>query len=212
MRRLLLGCGMLASLWYAAINIIVPLQWPQYSVTGQTISELSAIDAPTRPLWLVLVAPYLLLFAAFGWGTLLAAGTSRALRAAGWIVLFYCLFNAYWPPMHLREVLAAGGGTFSDTLHLVWAGVTTALFVLIMGCAMVALPGSFRRFTLFSLLLLALFGGLTALDAPDVARNLPTPLAGVWERINIGIFLLWIATFAFLLMRRPPGNLEEERA
>jgi hypothetical protein len=29
--------------------------------------------------------------------------------------------------MHHREVIAAGGGTLTDTLHLVWAGITVFL-------------------------------------------------------------------------------------
>lgn len=211
MRKLLLACGILSSLWYVAINVLVPLRWPGYSAADQTVSELSAIGAPTRPLWVVLAMPYVLLFAAFGWGVLQSAGASRPLRAAGWLILFYCVFNAYWPPMHPREVLGAGGATLTDTLHLVWAGVTTMLFMLIMACAAAARPGRFRRFTLTSMVLLVAFGGLTSLAAPGIARNLATPWSGVWERIDIGIFLLWIAAFALMLMRTGPRKLGEKQ-
>jgi Protein of unknown function (DUF998) len=200
--RALLACGVLSSLWYVAINIIVPLRWPHYSVVNQTVSELSAIGAPTRFLWVVLVTPYVLLFAAFGWGALRSAGANRALRNAAWLILFYCAFNAFWPPMHQREVLAAGGGTLTDTLHLVWAGVTTALFMLIMTCVAVALPGGFRFLTIGSMGLLIVFGCLTSLAAPEIGRNLPTPWIGVWERINIGIFLIWIASLALRLEKK----------
>lgn len=64
-QRTMLASGILSSLLYVAINIIVPAQWPAYSSVSQTVSELSAIGAPTRMLWLVLSTPYTLLTIAF---------------------------------------------------------------------------------------------------------------------------------------------------
>jgi hypothetical protein len=95
MRGFLLACGVLASLWYVAINVLVPLQWPAYSIAHQTVSELSALGAPTRTLWVALALPYVLLFAACGWGVLQSSGDNRALRDTGWLILFYCAFNLY---------------------------------------------------------------------------------------------------------------------
>jgi len=177
--RIFLVCGVLSSLHYVLLNIFVPLQWPEYSIVDQTVSELSAIGAPTRALWVSTVIPYILLFAAFGWGVV----------------------NLYWPPMHLRESLAVSGGTLTDTLHLVWAGVTVLLFVLIMGFGAAALGKRFRLYTIASLLTLLSFGILTALAAPRVQANLPTPWAGVYERINTGVFLLWIGVLAAVILR-----------
>jgi hypothetical protein len=212
MRRFLLACGVLSSLWYVAINVLVPLRWPAYSVVNQTVSELSAIDAPTRALWVAVAMPYPLLFSACGWGVLRSSGDNRALRDTGWLIVFYGAFNLYWPPMHLREVLAAGGGTLSDTLHLTWAGVTTVLFMLIMGFAAVALRGLFRVFTVVSVVLLITFGVLTFLASPGVARNEPTPWIGVWERANIGVFLCWVVAFALVVMRHDPHGMRTGKA
>ena len=36
-----------------------------------------------------------------------------------------------------------------------------------------------------------------------VGANLPTPPLGVWERINIGAFLLWVMVLAACLLREP---------
>src|SRR5947208_69113 len=119
MTQVALICGILSSFWYAAINVLVPMLWPAYSSVNQTVSELSAIGAPTRSVWIIIALPYVLLFASFGWGVLQASKQNRKLLIDGWLIIFYCLFNVYWPPMHPREVLAAGGGTLSDTLHLV---------------------------------------------------------------------------------------------
>jgi hypothetical protein len=48
---------------------------------------------------------------------------------------------------------------------------------------------------------LLVFGVLTFRDAPRIVANLPTPLIGVWERINIGVFLLWVVALAIALLR-----------
>ena len=50
--RTLLVCGILSSLLYVAMTIFVAMQWEGYSSISQTISELSAIGAPTRSLGL----------------------------------------------------------------------------------------------------------------------------------------------------------------
>jgi hypothetical protein len=49
-------------------------------------------------------------------------------------------------------------------------------------------------------------GGLTATQASRVERNLPTPWAGVTERISIGGYLLWQAVLATALFPRPCGT------
>jgi hypothetical protein len=202
LQRTLLLCGIASSLVYAAINVAVPMTWPRYSIADETVSELSAIGAPTRQLWMVLVVPYIVLFAAFGWGVASTAGENRWLRLTGWLILLYSAFNAYWPPMHQREVLAAGGGTLTDLLHLVWAGVTVFLFVLIMAFGAAGLGRRFRIYTAASAALLLACGLATSLQAPNVGANLPTPWIGVWERINIAAFLAWVAVLSVLLLRR----------
>ena len=95
MHRFLPVCGVLSSLWYVGINVLVPLRWPEYSSAHQTVSELSAIGAPTRPLWVAVAIPYVLLICAFGCGVLRSAGGHRALRAAGWLIVGYSVFNLY---------------------------------------------------------------------------------------------------------------------
>jgi hypothetical protein len=76
-RKILLLCGLLSSVLYVAMNIFVPMQWQGYSAASQAVSELSAIDAPTRPLWVSLGIAYTLLLTAFGWGIWRSAEASR---------------------------------------------------------------------------------------------------------------------------------------
>jgi hypothetical protein len=209
MRKAYLVCGILASLLYAAINVIVAMQWETYDSASQTVSELSAVDAPTRTLWLVLSAPYTLLMIAFAFGVRRSARENRRLRIAGGLLIAYGALGFLWPfaPMHLRETLAAGGGTFSDTLHLALGATTEIIYLLALGFAAATLGKGFRIYSIATVLVLLVFGILTFLDAPAISTNGPTPLIGVWERINIGVFLLWVIVLAAVLWR--PGKEEE---
>lgn len=202
MQKALLFCGVLSSLWYVTINIFVPTLYEGYSPVSMTVSELSAIGAPTRIVWVLLVMPYPLLFAAFGWGVLKSARGIPKLRVMGSLIIVYCILNFYWPPMHQRDVIAAGGGTLTDTLHIVWAMVTLLFMMLLMGFGAAALGKRFRLFTIATWAIFILFGVLTGRESPGIDAGLPTPLIGVWERINIGAFMLWTIVFAIVLLHK----------
>jgi hypothetical protein len=201
---LLLVCGILSSLLYAAMLVVVPTQDAGYSSLSQTVSELSAIDAPTRSLWRLLGLVWGVLYAAFGWGVWRVAGENRRLRVAGGLIAAAGVFGLFWPPMHQREVLAAGGGTLTDTLHIAWTTVNGVLTLLAMGFGAAALGVRFRLYSITTMVILLAAGLLTSRDAPGLSANLPTPWIGVWERINIGVWLLWVAVLAVALLRRRP--------
>lgn len=192
----LLLCGMLSSAWYLLINILVPIKYKGYSVTNGTISELSAIGSPTRILWVLLVSLFPLLFAAFGWGVLQSSNDKPPLKITGWLIIAYSFFNLYWPPMHMRGVETS----FTDTMHIVWAFITVLLMVAMMLFSAVALGKKFRTYTIVSIFLLLLFGFLTGRYAPAIPVNDPTPGMGIWERLNIGIFLIWVYILAANLL------------
>jgi hypothetical protein len=186
------------------MTVFIPMRWEAYSSASQTISELSAIGAPTRSLWVLPAAFYTMLVVAFGWGIVESAGRNRALRIVGRLIFAYGALGLVWPfaPMHLRETLVAGGGTLSDTMHIVLASATVLLMLIAIGVGAAALGKRFRLYSIASLVILATFGALTFLDAPRLAADLPTPWIGVWERINIGAFLLWAALLAIMMLRR----------
>ena len=195
-------CGILSSIWYAAINLFVPMMYDGYNMASLTVSELSAIAAPTRILWVLLAILYSIMFAAFGWGIRQTAGKDRLLQLLGTVVIVYSLFNFYWPPMHQREVIAAGGGTVTDTLHLAWASITLLLMMLMMGLGAAALGKPFRLFTIAIWVVFLIFGTLTWTESPGISNNSATPHIGEWERINIGAFMLWVIVLAMVLMRK----------
>jgi hypothetical protein len=197
----LLVCGAVSSLLYGVM--IAAIRFNGYSRISQTPSELTAIGAPTRPLWMLLGAVYTVLVIAFGCGVWKAAGRDRALRFVGTLLVAYGCLGLLWPfaSMHPREVLAAGGGTLGDTMHVALASATVLLMFTAMGVAATAFGKRFRRYSIVSIVLLVAFGALTFSDAPRLQANLPTPWMGLWERLNISVFLLWIAVLATALAR-----------
>ena len=195
--KLLLACGILSPLLFVAMNVFVPMLFVGYSFASQTVSELSAIGAPTRPLWVGLGTVYGVLFAAFGWGVWRSAGPSRPMRVAGALMVADGFISLFWPPMHLRGAEV----TLTDTLHIVWTAVTGLLMMLAVGFAAAALGKRFRLYSIATLVIFLVFGTLTGMDGPRVAANLPTPWVGVWERIIIAAQMLWIAVLAITLLR-----------
>jgi hypothetical protein len=201
-RKALLVCGIASSLLYAVM--IWAIRYEGYNPVSQVPSELTAIGAPTQRLWALLGPIYTLLVAAFGWGIWRSAGRNRPVRTVGGLILAYASLGLLWPfaVMHQREVLAAGGGTLSDTMHVVLGAVTVFLMFLAIGFGARAFGKRFRLYSIASIVVLLAFGTLTFLDAPRLQANLPTPWIGLWERINISVFLLWVVVLATVLLRK----------
>jgi hypothetical protein len=199
----MLICGIVSSLLYIAMNIFIPPLYSGYDSASQTVSELSAIGAPTRALWVSLSLIYVLLTIVFAWGILNAASNNKHLLFTGWLIFTYACISLLWPfaPMHQRQALAMGKGSLTDTMHIVLSIVTICL----MTAAMVFGARSFgKRFLLYSvatIFILYLFGILTFLDASDMEANLSTPLMGIWERISIGAYLVWLMVLATMTLR-----------
>ncbi len=197
LRTALLICGIASSVYYAAVTAYVTMQADGYSSMSQAVSELSAVDAPTRSLWVALSIPYTLLVIAFGCGVRLSAGRSRALRAVGALFVAEAFIGAFWPPMHLRGVET----TMTDTLHIVWTAGWLVVMLTAMGLAAAVLGTRFRAYTFATLAAFIGFGTLTAIQGTRLAAGLPTPYLGLWERIDMGAGMLWIAALALTLLR-----------
>lgn len=196
-RKILLTCGIVSSLLYVGMNVFIPLRWAGYNVASQAVSELSAIGAPTRALWVPVGIVYTLLVAAFGWGVWTSARNSGSLRVVGALLMAQGVFGLFWPPMHLRGAQF----TVTDALHIVWSAATLLLMLLAMAFAAVALGKRFRVYTFATVAIFVVFGTLTGMAGARLAANLPTPWLGVWERVNIGAYMVWVVALATMLLR-----------
>lgn len=197
--RTLLLSGVLSSVTYVASDVVGALSYPGYDYAAQAISEMSAIGAPTPPLLGPLYRLFSILFVAFAVGVWLTGRSRPPLRwAAGFLLGVTVVGTGFGLfPMNMRGVAR----TFSDTMHLVTA---TAIIVLLSSAILTgssALSAPFRRYSSATVAVMVVFFGLTLLDAPNVAANLPTPFMGLKERICIASWLLWIAAFAIQLLR-----------
>jgi pimeloyl-ACP methyl ester carboxylesterase len=164
-------------------------------------------------LWTVLGTAYGALLIAFGYGVWLCGRASRPLRIAGLLMIADGVFVFFWPPMHQRAVLAAGGATLTDTLHIAWTMASGVLFMLSVGFAAAAFGNRFRAYAAATIVLQLAFGMITATYAASVQANLPTPWVGVWERIVAGLMMLWLFVLAVALLRRgemTAGGIAEE--
>jgi Protein of unknown function (DUF998) len=207
-RKPLLTCGILAGVLYVAMTLFVGMLWDGYSAADQTISELSAIGAPTRPLWMALGMVYSALMIAFGW-IVWKSAPHRGLRIVGALLVTQAVFGVFWPPMHQRAVLAAGGGTLTDTLHIVWTIVTSLFFMSVLGFGATGFGKRFRVYSVATMAIVFACGAWTGTYASGVQANLPTPGVGVWERINTSAFMMWIVVLAAVLLWT--GTLQERR-
>ena len=143
---------------------------------------------------------YTLLVAAFGVGIWKSAEhtSHRQLRIVGMLFVVSGVIGLGWPPMHQRPVLAAGGGTFTDTMHLVWSVVT----VLLVARNWLREAAAFgRRFRLYTIETMnAVLWCADVSRCAGCCRQSPDAVArrmGTHQRLGDG----WQAVFAMALLR-----------
>src|SRR5215213_5670970 len=204
-RKILLGCGIVSSVWYVITDVIGTLRYPGYSYADQWFSELTAQGSPVRPLMIALNGiPYTLLVGAFAVGVWTSASPKRAARITGAMLLGYAAFGmagGVFFPMRPREALAAGEGTLRNAMHIPATAVMSLFIVLAMGFGATLLGKRFRYYSYATIAILLVLGALAGLQGGQMEANQPTPWMGIEERINIYATMLWIVVLAIALLR-----------
>ena len=206
-RKLLLVCGIVSPLVYVVGDITAAWRWEGYSYTDQMISELMAVEAPTRPLLVVLFSAFNVMTFAFGAGLLASASGRRALRVTGGLVLGWSVIGQLallLAPMHVRG--AVDYMTTTDAMHIAATCVGVLATLLYMGFGAAALGRRFRLYSIATVLVLLLFGAMAGLAGPGVAANLPTPWMGLLERINVYATMLWLLILAVAVLKERGGR------
>jgi Protein of unknown function (DUF998) len=203
-RQGLLACGILYALLYPIVNdVIAATLYDGYSRMDQAVSELSATGAPTHA-FLTAVGPvFSLLLIGFGIGIWRSAHRKRSLRIAGALVIAHGAMSFLWMfgPMSQREVIAAGGATSADTMHLVLSAATGFFVTAYVAATAFAYGWVFRLYSVATVATALVFGLLSA-QVDQIEAGDPTPYMGLLERIGIAAWLVWLAVMAAALLRR----------
>lgn len=204
----LLVCGIIAPLLYIATDVVLTMRWEGYSYRDQTISELNAIGAPTRPLSIALGLVGYLFLIVFGVGVWRAAPGNRKLRVAGGALVALgvsALWAVPFASMHVREAEES----LTDTMHLVSGAIALPLLLVAIGFAAATSGKRFRVYSIATILVMLAFGAWSGLDGPRIADNLATPWVGIKERVSVYSYQLWIVAFALALLRQQLARKSE---
>ena len=200
-RKALLACGVVATLLYAAIDVMGGLRYPGYSFTEQVISEQSAIGAPTAafvarllPLYDVFALPFVL-------GVLWEARVqrNRALTISGALLLAFLFvgfvgFGSSPMPQRGTGPVAMGIG------HVITGALVVLLQLAAIGVGAFASGRWFRIYSFATLGAVAVAAVPTFMYVGAVAAGGPTPGLGVYERIVVYAPMLWMGATGVMLI------------
>ena len=153
--------------------------------------------------FLAAVGPvFSLLLMGFGLGIWRSAHGKRSLRIAGALVGRPRSHESplLLGPMSQREVIAAGGATSADTLHLVLSAATGLFVAAYVATAAVGFGWVFRLYSVATIATAFVFGLLSA-QVDKLEAGAPTPYMGLLERVGIGVWLVWMVVVAMVLWR-----------
>lgn len=202
--RVLLLCGILSSLIYIGTDILASLLYEGYSYTSQQVSELSAIGAPTKKLWIMMSFIWAPLVVAFGIGILYSV-PKRSIRLTGILLPIYAIVGLLWnfAPMHQRGTVELS----DDIMHIIFAVAQVLLIISFITLGSVADGRVFRIYSFITIIVLLVFGALTGSKASAIADGLSTPYMGILERVNVYSSMLWVLVYAIVIMRTEKGYI-----
>jgi Protein of unknown function (DUF998) len=198
MRGMLLGCGVLSSVVYVVMDGLSSWRYEGYSYTDQAVSELNATGVPTRKLFLSMAMPYNALLSAFSAGIWVAAGRRARFTAS---MLFLSAVVGMVTPLYFPMDRRGAERTYRGSMHPPMTALGSLFILLAMGFGANLFGPRFRTYSYATIVILMVFGGLTAPYAPRLAAGRSTPWMGVLERINIYAYLIWVAALAVSFRR-----------
>jgi hypothetical protein len=201
LRKILVSCGIAAPVLYIVTAIVgAALRPDNYSHVVNAISELLSNGAPNKAVLDVVFNIYNALLLTFAIGAYSALkNMPRITRVAMGILIGIQVLSFSWgffPMDPLGEET-----TFAGTMHNVLGGVValaTIIMPLLMGLGVRHLDG-FNRYAVYSFVASAIIfvSGLTGV----ILAGQGIQLFGLFERITIGSYELWIFVTAFRLLK-----------
>lgn len=168
--------------------------------SDQAISELFAVEAPTRNLILVAFSAYNAMLLAFALGVRLSADGRTALTAIA-VLLAGCVLlgvvTDFFAPMHERGTPQGATGAW----HARLTGVQVVAIFAMLLCGTRTLSRRFRIASWATIGLQLTLGILVAVLTTDPATDAPSPWFGVTERLLIYSWMGWTVVLASALLR-----------
>jgi len=171
-----------------------------YSAIYNSISELSMANAPNKFLMDILFGIYNLFLLIFGIGAYLDSTINSKKYNAATIMLVIIGILGLMVLVFTQDPRGAPA-TLYGTLHIVLSGITAALTII----SIILVGLSFRQYAdmkLFSMysyltsVLIFLSGGASA---ASFANN--GAYSGLFERITIILFMIWVITLSYLILK-----------
>lgn len=195
MKNKLFYFGILSPLFYLAAVVIGGILWPEYSHIRQPISELSADFAPN------MLAVDLLFFLAnlsgllFGIGVFILGSREKRkiVKAVGSLLIIsgvVSLLFYFFPQDPIGAKL-----TFKGLVHFILAGASSILTMAIVFTSTYAFK-FIKKFSMVMGFMIVISGFFTVY----AATNLPA-IFGIFERITIGSYMLWLFTVSITLVK-----------
>jgi hypothetical protein len=198
-QKALLLCGLLSPLLRVTTDIIAGKLWKDYNFVSRSISDLSAIGAPTRSLVVPLEITSLVFSIVFAIGVWSFARDNTLLRITAVMLLasgVFSLIGTFFP-VHLAE----GITTSANKTNTVIIGMSVLFLVLAMVFGAAAFKGWFRIFSIGLFVVFLVEDVWATWGRPFSLGGARGPLVGIQERTMLWGYLLWMAVLAVKLLR-----------
>jgi hypothetical protein len=203
-RNILLICGIASSVLYVgAIDVFAAIIHPEYhSYRYRMVSELFALEAPTRATLTVPMLLYNILVLAFAVGVGMAAKRRRIIRWLAVALGAYGIISMagfFLVPMDVR---GPEGVTDRDVQHMVGTALQGIALLAALVLGGFAFGPRFRVFSFATLGVSMVFGILASM----VAAQEVSPWLGTTERVSIYAWMLWVGILGATLLREQVGS------
>ncbi len=206
-KKVLLICGILAPVLYVVTDLLASALYIGYSFFSQGFSELWVFGSPVRQPFLPLVIAHGLLLVVFSFGIWMSAGKNRAIQVMTLMLIADAVVGILTPTFFPPPMRGAVSAESAGVIHFALTGVNVMFFILAMAFAVATYRKWFRYYSIATLVVLLVFGIVAGSSFSTVAANEPTPWAGIFERVNIYGYLLWLGVLATFIMTNPKSSV-----
>ena len=201
LRKVLISCGIVAPILYVITVIVGAALRQDYSHIVNAVSELLSNGAPNKAVLDIIFNVYGALLLAFAIGGYsIVKNAHRLCRIAMGIFIAIQILSFSWGFFPMDPMGAPA--TFAGTMHNILGGIValvTIILPLLMGLGVQRLDG-FNHYAVYSFISSAIIfvSGLTGV----ILAGQGVHLFGLFERITIGTYEVWIFVTAMKLLTR----------